>query len=76
MGFCRRPILSYLVTSSSGQTYRVSGLSQLVVSNGGGRALHVFGDLIPGVSYTFSVAAVTPGGAGPALTSKPVMLSG
>jgi Right handed beta helix region len=77
MGSCTRPVLSYIVTNlTTGQTYDSSGLGQLFVSNGGGRVLHVFGGLVPGVTYTFSVAAVTPGGVGPALVSPPVTLSG
>jgi hypothetical protein len=71
-GTCRHPVLKYIVTSSSGKSWPVTGLSQLVVSNGGGRALHVFGGLVARRAYRFSVSAWTPSGTGPPLTSKTV----
>jgi hypothetical protein len=66
---CRNPVLSYTVTSSRGRSYTVAGLRQLIVWNKRGRALHVIGGLEHGTRYRFSVAAVTPAGVGPAVTS-------
>ena len=63
-----RPI-AYVVTSSAGQVYTFTGLEQLVLADQGGRTLHVIGGLMSGHRYRFSVAAVTPTGAGPAVMS-------
>ncbi len=60
------PILAYVVTDSSGRRYTFTGLSEVLESNRGSRILRVFGGLVPGRSYRFSVAAVTPAGVGPA----------
>jgi hypothetical protein len=69
---CRRPVLGFLVTSSTGQSYTVMGLSRLIVSNASGRTLRVIGGLHRGQPYWFSVSAVTPAGVGPAVTSDRV----
>lgn len=67
---CRNPVLAYAVRSSAGRTYMVTGLRGLIVWNKRGRTLHVIGGLSSGKSYRFSVAAVTPAGVGPSLTSS------
>jgi hypothetical protein len=64
-----RPPLAYLVTSSTGQTYTLTSLGQLAMSDRAARILHVVGGLISGHRYRFSVAAVTPAGTGPAVQS-------
>jgi Right handed beta helix region/Fibronectin type III domain/Kelch motif len=60
-----KPPLSYVVTTSSGQKYTVSGLQDMMANLDGARVLQVFGGLQSGRKYRFSVAAVTPGGVGP-----------
>lgn len=69
---CRGPLLDYLVTSSTGKSYMVAGLRGLIVWNKRGRTLAVIGGLNPNKSYSFSVAAVTPAGIGPARSSAPI----
>lgn len=66
----RQPVLAYRITGSRGQRSTATGLRQTIVSNSGGRVVDVIPDLLPGRSYRFSVVAVTPGGAGPAMTSR------
>ena len=63
------PVLSYIVTSSSGQRWAISSLRELILTNSGGRIVRVFKGLIPGRKYRFSIAAVTARGPGPAVWS-------
>jgi hypothetical protein len=67
-----QPVLGYLVTSSTGQQYTVTGHRQLIVSFARGNTFKVIGGLTTGQSYTFSVAAITPTGTGPAVSAPPV----
>lgn len=67
-----QPVLAYLVTSSTGEQYTVTGLRQLVVSFARGDAFQVFGGLVPGQTYSYSVSAVTPAGTGPAVTTPAI----
>ena len=71
-GSCAHPMLAYIVRDSEGQSFTVTGLSRLIVSNGGGGVVDVIGNLLPRHKYTFSVSAVTPSGVGPAVKSSPV----
>ncbi len=67
-----QPVTGYVVTSSTGQQYTVTSLRQLIVSFSRGDNFYVVGGLTTGQSYTFSVAAITPVGIGPAAVSTPV----
>jgi len=67
------PVTGYRIACSSGTSYVVRGLSQLLVSNVGAGVFHVFGDLKPGKTYRFSVAAMSPDGAGRSITSPQVV---
>ena len=69
---CHQALLSYEVTSSSGQTYHFSGLRR-IVSGGAGREVFVIAGLSGGRSYTFSVREVNPSGIGPQLRTAPVI---
>jgi Fibronectin type III domain len=62
---CHRPVLAYIVKSSTGRTYRVSRL-EMVIANTRGKQTFVVGGLRPGRRYSFSISAVTPAGVGPA----------
>jgi Fibronectin type III domain len=64
------PVLAYKVTISNGLKATITGLRQLIVGNNGGHVVQVFGGLVGGRSYRFSVAAVTPAGAGPAVSAS------
>lgn len=66
-----RPIfvLSYTVTGSTGQQFRVTGHEELISTNTGARVMKVIGGLVRGRRYRFSIRAVTPAGAGPAARS-------
>jgi hypothetical protein len=64
------PVLAYVVKSSAGQKWTFTGLREMIVANFGGRIIRVFENLVPGRSYRFSIAAVTPAGVGPAALSS------
>jgi hypothetical protein len=67
-----QPVLGYLVTTSAGQNLTLTGHRQLIVAFARGDTFQVIGGLTSGQSYTFSVAAMTPAGTGPAVTTLPV----
>jgi hypothetical protein len=58
-------VLSYVVTSSTGQRWNVAGHQQLIDTNTGSRVLKVIGGLNPHRRYRFSISAIGPVGAGP-----------
>jgi hypothetical protein len=62
------PVIAYTVTASTGAGSTVTGRLVLL----GKEAFAVFGGLTNGTAYTFTVAAVTAAGTGPAATSGPV----
>jgi hypothetical protein len=68
-GVCANPVVAYSITATDGATFSVTGLSQFIVSNGGGHGYMVIGGLSSG-SYRFSVTAETPAGDGPSVTSR------
>lgn len=63
-------VLRYIVTSSTGQHYLVSGHQRLIDTNTGSRVLEVIGGLNANRSYRFSIAAVNPSGTGPAIHTQ------
>jgi Right handed beta helix region len=65
---CRLPPVAFVVTSSTGEKYVATGLGQIIMGSRGGRILDLVMGLAPGHRYQFSVAAVTPGGTGPAVS--------
>jgi hypothetical protein len=67
-GWCPEPVLAYVITSNHGGNHIISGLSQLIETNHGGRDLVVIAGLKPSLAYRFSISAVTPAGVGPATT--------
>ena len=71
-GACANPVLAYVVAGSNGKKYTVTGLSQLIISNGGGKVVAAISGLTPNRPYRFSVAAVTPTGVGPAVNVGPI----
>ena len=62
------PVIGYRVTASTGTATTVTGRMVLL----GKEAFAVFAGLHNGTAYTFTVAAVTAAGTGPAATSPPV----
>ncbi len=65
VGAGHTPVLSYRIRDNRGHTYAIQGLSQLVLSNGGGKGLAVIPGLLPGRRYRFRICAITPVGSGP-----------
>lgn len=59
-------VLGYVITSSTGEHYNLTGHEQLIDTNTGSRVLDVISDLSPSKSFRFSIAAVDPSGVGPA----------
>jgi len=70
----KRPVLGYIVSRSGTRKLTVTGLRQLVVSNNGGRVVEVLSGMSRGRTYTFSLAAITPGAEGPLAQFRPIRL--
>lgn len=68
------PVLAYIVKSSTGRQWTVTGLRELINGNLGGRLIRVFEGLATGKTYWFSIAAVTPAGIGPGQRSRSITL--
>jgi hypothetical protein len=63
------PVIGYTVTVSDGRTITVTGRDALDTQPAGKAMFRVIGDLEPSTGYTFTVAAVTATGTGPAGTT-------
>lgn len=61
-------VIGYRITVSDGRVVPVGGRDVLVTRASGKGMFRVVGSLKPGTSYTFTVAAVTAAGTGPAAT--------
>ena len=64
------PVIGYRITVSDGRTVEVTGRDVLVAQIRTKGMLRVVGGLRPATAYTFSVAAVTATGTGPAATAS------
>ena len=62
--WCSNPVLGYQVKDDLGDTFNISSLSQLIVSNHAGRINVILGGLDAGHTYDFTVAAVNASGMG------------
>jgi hypothetical protein len=70
-----RPILGYVITSSTGDQFMATGYRQLIIAGAGGDTFHVFGGLKPEQTYSYTIAAFTSAGVGPATPSPSFTVS-
>jgi hypothetical protein len=70
--WCSNPVLGYRVKDDLGDTFNISSLSQLIVSNHAGRINVILGGLEAGHTYDFTVTAVNATGMGTPAAFLPV----